>query len=43
MKYDSAKDKWNVIWGHRVLNDAKLEQTLDATAIPDAKENTDVS
>ncbi|GAB7334002.1 hypothetical protein MBLNU13_g06099t1 [Cladosporium sp. NU13] len=43
MKYDSAKDKWNVIWGHRVLNDAKLEQTLDATAIPDTKENTDVS
>jgi hypothetical protein len=43
MKYDSASDKWNVIWGHHVLNDAKLEQKSDAAATPDAKENTDVS
>jgi len=43
MKYDSASDKWNVIWGHHVLNDAKLEQKSDAAATPDAKEHTDVS
>jgi len=43
MKYDSASDKWNVIWGHHVLNDAKLEQKSDAAATPDAKGNTDVS
>ena len=43
MKYDSVNDKWNVIWGHRILNDSKLEQTSDAAAIPDAKENMDIS
>lgn len=43
MRYDSAKDKWNVIWGHRVLNDSKLEQTSDAAATPDTVTNLDVS
>jgi len=43
MKYDSAKDKWNVIWGHRVLNDSKLEQKSDAAATPDTVTNLDVS
>jgi hypothetical protein len=43
MKYDSANDKWNVIWGHHVLNDSKLEPKSDAAAIPDAIEDTDVS
>lgn len=43
MKYDSAKDKWNVIWGHRVLNDSKFEQTPDAAATLDTVTNLDVS
>jgi hypothetical protein len=43
MKYDSANDKWNVIWGHHVLNDSKLERKSDAAATPDARKYTNVS
>jgi hypothetical protein len=43
MKYDSANDKWNVIWGHHVLNDSKLQRKSDAAASPGARQDTDVS
>ena len=43
MKYDSANDNWNVIWGHHVLNDSKLERKSDAAASPGARQDTDVS
>jgi hypothetical protein len=43
MKYDSANDKWSVIWGHHVLNDSKLERKSDAAATCDAKEDEGVS
>ena len=43
MKYDSANDKWNVIWGHHVLTDFKLDQKTDAAATPSTMENLDVS
>ncbi|KAM0708926.1 hypothetical protein Q7P35_002962 [Cladosporium inversicolor] len=43
MKYDSANDKWNVIWGHHVLNDSKLDRKPNAAATPDAGNPTDVS
>jgi hypothetical protein len=43
MKYDSANDKWNVIWGHHVLNDSKLGRKSDAAATPGARKDTEVS
>lgn len=43
MKYDSANDKWNVIWGHHVLNDSKLDRKSDASAASDATKKTDAS
>jgi hypothetical protein len=41
MKYDSASDKWNVVWGHHVLHDAKTDRKVDAAGIPQTVENTD--
>jgi hypothetical protein len=35
MNYDSASDKWNVIWGHHVLQDSKTRRKVDAPVIAD--------
>jgi hypothetical protein len=43
MNYDSASDKWNVIWGHHVLQDSKTRRKLDASAVLDPIKATNTS
>jgi hypothetical protein len=40
MTYDSASDKWNVVWGHHVLQDSKTGRKVDAPAILDPTKAT---
>lgn len=40
MSYDSASDKWNVVWGHHVLQDSKRDKKSDAPATLDQTKAT---
>lgn len=43
MNYDSAKDKWNVIWGHHILQDSEANRRTDAAATSDQSTTNDIS
>jgi len=43
MKYDSASDKWNVIWGHHVLHDSRKDPRTKEAVPSGTLEKTNVS